>query len=111
MNKNPLILSAIILVASAVALAKLEGRPEPSGKVTPWAAMKTAAAKTGGKPFQATYEFEEGKWSYAVVVVKDGKLSEVEIDANTGKVGDVEGVTPEGEAKEVKAEFAKAAKG
>ena len=77
----------------------------PSGKVTPWTAMKTAAAKTGGKPFEAVYEFEDGKWQYGVMVVKAGKISEVEIDATTGVVGDVEGVTPAGEAKEVQAEL------
>ena len=77
----------------------------PSGKVTAWAAMKTAAAKTGGKPFQAVFEFEDGKWIYGVLVLKGGKISEVEIDASTGVVGDVEGITPAGEAKEFQGEL------
>ena len=77
----------------------------PTGKVTPWAAMGTAAAKTGGKPFQATFEFEDGRWQYGVLVVKAGKIFEVEINATTGVVGDVEGITPGGEAKEFKSEL------
>jgi hypothetical protein len=82
----------------------------PSGKVTPWAAMKTAAAKTGGKPFQAVFEFEDGRWQYGVLVLRGGKISEVEINATTGAVGDVEGITPAGEAKEAKSELEAAIK-
>jgi len=77
----------------------------PTGKVTPWAAMATAAARSGGKPFQATFEFEDGRWQYGVMVLKAGKIFEVEINATTGAVGDIEGVTPGGEAKEFKTEL------
>ena len=79
-------------------------------KITPWAAMKTAAEKTGGMPFQALYEFDEGHWVYGVVIVKDHKLMEVEIDPQTGKVGDTEAIDPAGEAKEVQQELTAATK-
>ncbi|MHB8636863.1 MAG: PepSY domain-containing protein [Fimbriimonadaceae bacterium] len=82
----------------------------PSGKVAPWTAMKTASVKTGGKAFQATFEYEDGRWQYGVLVVKGGKISEVEINATTGVVGDVEGITPAGEAKEMRADLEAMAK-
>ncbi len=116
MKQTPLriSISAVLVTAGLLAIGFAAGKlppgktaltVEPAGKVTPWAAMKTAAAKTGGKPFQATFEFEDGKWQYGVMVLKAGKISEVEIDANTGAVGDVEGITPAGEAKEARAEL------
>jgi hypothetical protein len=83
----------------------------PMGKVTPWVAMKSAAMKVGGKAYNATFEFEDGKWIYGVMVVKNHKMSEVEIDATTGKVGDVEAIDPAKEAKEVQGELTKALKG
>ena len=77
----------------------------PTGKVTPWAAMHTAASKTGGTAFKAIFEFEDGHWQYAVLVLKGKKISEVEINATTGAVGDVEGVDPSGEANEFRSEL------
>lgn len=77
----------------------------PVAKITPVSAMKNAVAKYGGKAKIATFEFDEGHWVYGVVVVKGGKLIEVEVDPVTGKAGDSESITPEGESKEVKAEF------
>lgn len=106
-----------MLATRAFAQEKDEATPQAKGdihnfgaKVTPWAAMKTAAAKTGGMPFQALYEFDEGHWVYGVVIVKDHKLMEVEIDPQTGKVGDTEGIDPAGEAKEVQQELTAAMK-
>jgi hypothetical protein len=73
----------------------------PSGKVTPWEAMATARAKTHQRPVQATFEFEDGHWQYAVLTAGHGSATEVEINAQTGKVGDVEKADPAGEAKEL----------
>lgn len=117
-----LAVAGALLVGQAItrkAFAQEQGeKPEsdvkmtaPRGKVTPWAAMKSAAAKVGGKAYNATFEFEDGKWIYGVMVVNNHKMSEVEIDATTGKVGDVESIDPAKEAKEVQGELAKALKG
>jgi len=77
----------------------------PSGKITPWQAMKIATAKTPGKPIWANFEFEDGKWIYGVVVASGKTLHEVEIDATTGKVGDSEVITPAQEGKEATQEL------
>jgi len=90
--------------------AKVIKRTKPSAKISPVEAMKLAESKTGGKAKIATFEFEDGKWIYGVVVVKSHKLMEVEIDATSGKVGDVESFTADSEAKEFKGELAKMAK-
>lgn len=82
--------------------------PPPSGKITPWAAIKIAQSKVPGRPLQANFEFDEGKWVYGVMIVSGKTIKEVEIDPSSGKVGDVESVTPNGEAKEVRAELTKA---
>lgn len=86
--------------------------PAPTGKITPWAAMKIATGKVpGSRALNANFEFDEGHWVYGVMVVTGGEkkeLKEVEIDPTSGKVGDVESITPEGEAKETAAELNKA---
>lgn len=82
--------------------------PEPKGKITPWEAIKIAKGKVPGRALNANFEFDEGKWVYGVMIVANNTLQEVEIDPMTGKVGDVEKVTPEGEAKEMKAELTRA---
>ena len=114
-KRRAMAIAAIGLIAIGSGAAELTQKlsafsAPPSGKVTPWAAMKTAAAKTGGKPFQAVFEFEDGRWQYGVLVLKGGRISEVEINATTGVVGDVEGITPAGEAKEAQSELEAAIK-
>lgn len=108
-----LILSVAVtaLVIAAAPLAGAQGKSAPSGKITPWAAMKTAADKTGGRAVNATFEFEDNKWIYGVIVVHGKKLQEAEIDATTGKLGDIEDIDPAGEGKEITAELEKALKG
>lgn len=109
MQRKTIIFSAI--VAAAVAAAAAGQRTVPSGKITPWQAMKTATQRASGRAVQATFEFEDGKWIYGVIVAGKGKLSEVEIDANTGKVGDVEKIEPASEAKEYEGDLRRALKG
>ena len=76
--------------------------PAKHGKVAPWDAMKSAAAKVpGSHAYSATYLTEGNKFMYDVIVIKGKSISEVEVDATTGKVGDVEAVTPEMEGKEM----------
>jgi hypothetical protein len=79
----------------------------PKAKLNPIQAMRIAEKASHGKAFQATFEFDEGKWVYGVMVKKGAQLFEVELDPVTGKVGDTEKVTPAGEAKEVQSELGK----
>ena len=79
--------------------------PTPTGKITPWAAIKIATGKVPGRVLNANYELDAGKWVYGIMIVANGKIQEVEIDPTTGKIGDTEEITPEGEAKEVQAEL------
>lgn len=97
-------LSANIAVASGgghAASYTSRQTPAPSGKLTPWEAMATAQARTHQRPVQATFEYEDGHWQYAVMVAGHGSVSEVEIDARTGKVGDVEKANPAEEGREL----------
>jgi hypothetical protein len=97
------------VAATAALMGGISHAQAGQGKVTPWAVMKTAAAKVpGGRAISATYLFEGGHWMYDVIVVKGQTLSEAEVDATTGKVGDVETVTPEEEGKEFAADLNKA---
>ncbi len=83
----------------------------PSVKISPVEAMRAATSKLGGgTAFQANFEFDEGHWSYGVMVAKGHKISEVEVDPMSGKVLDSESVDPAGEASEMKADLAKIAK-
>ena len=82
---------------------------KPVGRITPWEAMQIAAKASGGTPFQAVYEFDDGQWIYGVVVVKNHKLMEVELDPTSGKIGETENVSPEDEAKELRSALAHAA--
>ena len=85
--------------------------PPPSGRVTPWNAMKIATARVPGRALSATFEFEDRHWIYGVIVVTNGpnrQLKEVELDATTGKFGDVETITPADEAKEFEGDLNRA---
>ncbi|MEP6755391.1 MAG: PepSY domain-containing protein [Chthonomonadales bacterium] len=85
-----------------------KGDPEPKAKIGPLEAMKAATAKVPGRAFNANFELDEGKWVYGVMVINGKTIKEVLVDPITGKAGAVEAVTPEDEAKEIKAELTKA---
>ena len=93
---------------AAQAQQKGSAMPQPKCKVSPVEAIKIAESKVPGRPLQANFEFDEGKWVYGVMIVSGKTLKEVTIDPMTGTVGDVETVTPEDEAKEIKDELTKA---
>lgn len=101
---------AALLGGAALQAANAGGKPDPppTGKITPWQAIKIANGKVPGRVLNANFELDEGKWVYGVMIVADGKIQEVEIDPTSGKIGDVEAVTPEGEAKEIQDELTKA---
>ena len=84
------------------------GVPQPICKITPVKAIKIAEGKVSGRPLQANFELDEGKWVYGVIIVKGKTISEVEIDTISGKVTDEETVMPSGEANELRDELTKA---
>jgi uncharacterized membrane protein YkoI len=84
---------------------------KPKVKLNPVQAMKIAEKASGGKAFQATFEYDEGHWVYGVMVKKGKALMEVELNPVTGKVGDTEKIDPAGEAKEMESELGKVLKG
>ncbi len=96
---------------AAQAQQKGSATPQPKCKITPVEAIKIAEGKVVGRPLQANFEFDEGKWVYGVMIVLGKTIKEVEIDPMTGKVGAVETVTPEDEAKEMKDMLTKATGG
>lgn len=128
-TRSPILLSLIALVgigasttlfAQRITIQQEQGEKEekegkagpmtsPSAKITPVAAMNAAAKKTGGKAVMAIFEFDEGKWNYGVIVVKNHKLTEVDVDPTTGKAGATEAVTPSDEAAEFKDALSKLA--
>lgn len=104
--------AAIALPAAAAGIYALTAHAAPqAGKIMPWAAMRIATGRTGGRAVSATYEMDEGHWIYGVIVVANHELKEVELDPITGKIGDTESITPDGEAKEYRAELAAALSG
>lgn len=85
--------------------------PEPKCKVTPVEAIRIARTKVPGRALQANFEYAEGKWIYAVMIVSGKTLKEVAVDPMSGKIGDIETVTPDDEAKEVRSELQNALDG
>jgi uncharacterized membrane protein YkoI len=83
---------------------------KPTAKLSPVQAMQLSEAKFGGKAKIATFEYDDGHWIYGVIVVKNHSLMEVELDPNNGKIMETEKVTPDSEAKEMKADLARMAK-
>ncbi len=112
MNTNVLAVAALVTMAGSAVVALLPAfasakpvvavlQSPAAAKVTPWAAMRIASHKAGGRPFSATYSFDGGHWSYDVILVRGHKLSEVEVNAMTGKADAAENVDPAGEGQEL----------
>jgi hypothetical protein len=79
-------------------------------KITPSQAEASAVKKIPGKAVSSKYEFEDGRWQYAVLVKNRTGLYEVEVNANTGKVTDTEKTSAREEAQEAAADEAAAKK-
>ena len=118
------VVAAVLLVPAVMAKGPLQEKEDdeadqaktafsvkPKASISPVQAMKIAEKSSGGKAFQATFEFDEGHWVYGVMVKKGTMLMEVELNPVTGKIGETEKVTPDGEAKEVRSDLAKILKG
>src|SRR5690348_13800230 len=89
--------TAFVLAASAQATA-------PKAKVSPTQAEAAATHKIPGKALSAKYEYEDGRWQYAVLVKSAKGLYEVEVSSTTGKVLDSEKTSMAEEASEARAD-------
>jgi len=79
-------------------------------KITATQAEASAVKKIPGKAVSSKYEFEDGRWQYAVLVKNKTGLYEVEVNAKTGKVMDSEKTSAREEAQEAAADRAAATK-
>lgn len=79
--------------------------------ITSAQAEAAAVKKIPGKAISSKYEFEDGRWQYAVLVKKGKTLYEVEVNATSGKVLDTEKTTMAEERAEAAADKAAAGKG
>lgn len=93
------------LSAHAQGTAPTPPRPKIGAKQAEAAAQK----KLGGKVVSSKYEFEDGRWQYAVLIQKGKDLYEAEVSATTGKVLDTEKTSAAEEAQEDAANKKKAA--
>ncbi|MDQ2687125.1 MAG: PepSY domain-containing protein [Armatimonadota bacterium] len=95
------------LVVAGAALLPIVGHAAARTKahrITPAQAEASATRKIHGKALSAKYEFEDGRWQYAVLVKNGSGLYEVEVNAQTGKVTDSERTSAGEEAKEAAAD-------
>ena len=90
--------AALVLPAAGFAAGKAKGR------ITPAQAETAAVKKIAGKALSAKYEFEDGRWQYAVLVQKGKELFEVEVDSKTAKIYDTEKTTMADEKAEAAAD-------
>lgn len=107
------LLTAVPVFAQPVTMKEEKPGQLKLAKITPAAATAIALAKVpNGKIETAEIEKEGGKllYSFAIKIAGKSGIEEVHVDATTGKVLSTEHETPEDEAKEVKADVAKAAK-
>ena len=106
MKTNIMLMGGLALTLSGTILA---GAALAAARITPAQAEAAAVKKIPGRAMSAKYEFEDGHWQYAVVVVDKAKqMYEVEVNGATSRVTDTEKTSPGEEAGEAAAD-AKAA--
>lgn len=106
MNARPIAALSALLVLSVPAFAA-----PPKAKLSPKQAEAAAVKKFPGKAISAKYEYEDGRWQYAVLVqTKKSGMMEVEVNSTTGAIYASEKTNAADEAKEAAADAAKAKK-
>ncbi len=94
-------LTPLAAAAAALALVGTAQAAPPKAKTSPAQASAAAVRHIPGRVRSTKYEFEDGRWQYAVLVSgRHGGLYEVEVDGTTGRVTDTEKTTPAEEARE-----------
>lgn len=107
MKMNKTLIAGLVLVAGLT----VAGTASAAARITPAQAEAAAVKKIPGTAQSAKYEFEDGHWQYAVVVVdKSKQLYEVEVNATTGKVTATEKTSAAEETSEAAADKKMAAK-
>ncbi len=102
--------NGIISLLAAAAVLPAAAAP-PVAKITVKQAKAAALKKIPGTVTSTKYEFEDGRWQYAVLVAgKSGGLYEVEVSSTSGKVLDSEKTSAAEEASESAADKKAAAK-
>jgi endonuclease I len=107
MNTNKTLTLGVVLAAGLSFAAATSA----AARITPAQAEAAAVKKIPGTAKSAKYEFEDGRWQYAVIVMDHAKqMYEVEVNAATGRVTDTEKTSPGEEASEAAADKKAAAK-
>lgn len=111
MNTTPRTCLVAALAATLALPATLAAHASPpKAKITPQQAAAAATKRIHGQALATKYEFEDGRWQYAVTVKNTkGELYEAEVNSVTGRVTATERTTPAEEAKEAAADRKKAA--
>ncbi|MCW3062322.1 MAG: Peptidase propeptide and domain [Capsulimonas sp.] len=110
MKNSKIVCQVIAVAAMAAAGHSAAHAAAPKPKITPAQAEAAAVKKIPGKAVSAKYEFEDGRWQYAVLVKGKTGMYEVEVSSSTGKVLDQEKTSAAEESKEAAADKAAAAK-
>jgi hypothetical protein len=105
MKNNTLTTLGLTLTALAALTAAVAAAPaQPKHKISPSQAKAVALRSVPGKATSAKYEFEDGKWQYAVGVTAANKqMWEVEVSSQ-GKVTDKEKTSAAEESNEAAAD-------
>ncbi len=103
--KNKLTTLGLTLAALSALTASIAATPaQPKHKITPAQAKAAALKAVPGTATSAKYEFEDGKWQYAVGITDSSKqMWEVEVSSQ-GKVTDKEKTSAAEEASEAVAD-------
>ena len=104
MKTNIKMTAGIALAVGTVITVIMAGTAFAAARITPAQAKAAAIKKIPGKAQSAKYEFEDGHWQYAVIVVDKAQMYEVEVSAATGKVTDTEKTSAAEEASEAAAD-------
>ena len=105
MKNNTLAALGLTLTALAALTAAVAATPaQPKHKISPSQAKAVALKSVPGTATSAKYEFEDGKWQYAVGVTDANKqMWEVEVSSQ-GKVTDKEKTSAAEESTEAAAD-------
>ncbi|MBV9386597.1 MAG: PepSY domain-containing protein [Chroococcidiopsidaceae cyanobacterium CP_BM_ER_R8_30] len=90
----------VAIAIAAVSTLLLPTASFAAARITAAQAEAAALGRIPGKALSAKYEFEDGRWQYAVLVQQGGALYEVEVNAQNGRVMDSERTTPAEERAE-----------
>ena len=92
--------TAVITAIATVSTLLVPTASFAAARITAAQAEAAAVGRIPGKALSAKYEYEDGRWQYAVLVQQGHHLYEVEVNAQNGRVIDSERTTPREEGSE-----------